>query len=96
MPKPLNILFFDLEVHPKSKQILEYGAIFNDNQHRGKQKEKFEQFAQSATTICGHNILHHDLPILQLNDFRPAFFKKTALTPFIYRYYYFLKNLITL
>ncbi len=69
MPEASNILFFDLEVHPKSKKILEYGAILNTNQYRGKEKEKFKQFIISADTLCGHNIIAHDIPILKNNNF---------------------------
>ncbi|MGK0179591.1 MAG: ATP-dependent DNA helicase RecQ [Nitrospinales bacterium] len=79
MPHTPNILFFDLEVHPKSHKILEYGAVLNEQQYRGKQAKAFEQFGQEAATICGHNIIAHDLPILKEQGFSTSFFQKTTI-----------------
>lgn len=60
-----DILFFDLEVHKTSKQILEIGAVLQEDQFRKSTTESFVQFAKSAEIVCGHNIVDHDLPILQ-------------------------------
>ncbi len=59
-----DILFFDLEVHKKSAQILEIGALLRGDQFRRKSVESFVQFADGANLLCGHNIMDHDLPIL--------------------------------
>jgi ATP-dependent DNA helicase RecQ len=75
----LNILYFDLEVAPKSKKILEYGAILNGNQYRGRDQSTFKTLSQSATTICGHNILQHDIPILKSNHFSLSFISKPSI-----------------
>lgn len=79
MPHSPNILFFDLEVQPKSTKILEYGAILNNQQYRGPQKEKFEQVVSQAVIICGHNIITHDLAILGEHNFLPSFFQKPKI-----------------
>lgn len=62
-----SILFFDLEVHKKSGQILEIGAIFRGDHFRKAALPAFAQFAREADILCGHNILDHDLPILKKN-----------------------------
>jgi ATP-dependent DNA helicase RecQ len=60
-----DILFFDLEVHKKSKHILEIGALLRGDQLRKKSVESFVHFAGGASLLCGHNIIDHDLPILK-------------------------------
>lgn len=60
-----DILFFDLEVHKKSKHILEIGGLLQGDQFRKKSVESFVQFASGAELLCGHNIMDHDLPILK-------------------------------
>jgi hypothetical protein len=56
-----DILFFDLEVHKKSKHILEIGALLRGDQLRKKSVESFVHFAGGASLLCGHNIIDHDL-----------------------------------
>lgn len=65
MPSISNILFFDLEVHKTTKNILEIGAILQEDQFRKSAPEAFFQFGKSAEIVCGHNIVDHDLPILE-------------------------------
>lgn len=65
MLKYPDILFFDLEVNPKSGKIIEFGAELNNNQLRRKRTELLADFFQSAKMVCGHNIIFHDLPILR-------------------------------
>ncbi|PHN08679.1 RecQ family ATP-dependent DNA helicase [Flavilitoribacter nigricans] len=65
MPGISNILFFDLEVHKKSKNILEIGAVLRGDQFRKSAPNAFVQFSESAEIVCGHNIVDHDLPILE-------------------------------
>ncbi len=79
MPNKLNIFYFDLEVDPKSKKILEYGALLNSSQYRGKEQMKFEVLSREANTICGHNILRHDLAVLKKYQFPNSFFEKSII-----------------
>ena len=74
-----DILFFDLEVHPKSQKILDYGAILNRNEYRGINQSKFENFSKTAKILCGHNIIAHDLPILRSHHFSSVFFNKSTI-----------------
>ncbi len=74
-----DIFYFDLEVDPKSKRVLEYGAILNGSQYRGKEATRFESLSKEARTICGHNIIHHDLSILEKNNFPDSIFKKLKI-----------------
>ncbi len=74
-----DILFFDLEVHKKSKHILEIGALLRGDQFRRKSVESFVQFAGGANLLCGHNIVDHDLPILKKYIDNQALFAKPAI-----------------
>ena len=74
-----DILFFDLEVHKKTKHILDIGAILKGDQFRKKSVERFGEFAKNANLICGHNIIDHDLPILKKHLDRASFYTKPAI-----------------
>ncbi|MFK8104466.1 MAG: RecQ family ATP-dependent DNA helicase [Saprospiraceae bacterium] len=75
----LNIFYFDLEVDPRTQKVLEYGSLVNGNQYRGRNKDKFRVLSETADTICGHNILAHDLPILRKQSFPASFFQKSKI-----------------
>lgn len=57
-----TVSFFDLEVNPSSKQILDIGAISSDGLllHRNDLNE-LVYFLSKADFVCGHNIINHDL-----------------------------------
>jgi ATP-dependent DNA helicase RecQ len=57
-----SIAFFDLEVDPKSRQILDIGSVKNDGStfHKTSVLE-FIQFLKGVEFVCGHNILNHDI-----------------------------------
>ena len=74
-----TILYFDLEVAPKTQRILEYGALLNGNIYRGIAREEFERFSRHAMVICGHNIIHHDLPILKEQFVSPSLLSKPSI-----------------
>ncbi|WP_299546928.1 RecQ family ATP-dependent DNA helicase [Seonamhaeicola sp.] len=59
-----NILFLDIESHPKKKKV-DYGATFKGQELHEKSTHKLEQWIKEAEYICGHNILNHDIPILR-------------------------------
>jgi ATP-dependent DNA helicase RecQ len=76
-----DILFFDLEVNKRSKKIQEIGALLQGDQFRKKSLEGFVRFAEKAGLLCGHNIIAHDLPILEnYPDCQPLLFKPTIDT----------------
>ena len=74
-----TILYFDLEVAPKTQRILEYGALLNGNIYRGIAREEFERFSSHAAIICGHNIIHHDLPILEERFIASTFLSRPTI-----------------
>lgn len=64
------ILFFDTEIDPKSKKILDIGGVTNDgNIFHSNSLRDFTSFLNGNTFICGHNIINHDLKYLQQHLF---------------------------
>jgi ATP-dependent DNA helicase RecQ len=60
------IAFFDIEVNPTRKQLLDIGCVLSDESSFHKnQPNEFKSFIEHAEFICGHNILAHDLTYLQ-------------------------------
>ncbi|MCD4818863.1 MAG: RecQ family ATP-dependent DNA helicase [Candidatus Cloacimonetes bacterium] len=56
------IAFFDTEIEPDSKQILDIGAIKSDgNIFHSNSIKDFTYFLENTEFICGHNIIKHDL-----------------------------------
>jgi len=61
-----KITFFDTEVDPKSKTILDIGGIKEDESiYHASNLHGFTQFMQGTQYVCGHNIVAHDLKYLQ-------------------------------
>ncbi len=60
------ITFFDTEIDPKSKKILDIGGVKSDGNifHSNSLKE-FADFLDNTEFICGHNIIRHDLKYIQ-------------------------------
>jgi ATP-dependent DNA helicase RecQ len=60
------VAFFDLEVNPESKKILDIGSIRSDEApfHKNQPRD-FIDFIKDAEFLCGHNIFAHDLKYLQ-------------------------------
>ena len=60
-----QILFFDIEVSESKKTIKDIGAIWNGTHFHKNSITEFAQFVSNASTLCGHNIINHDLQILE-------------------------------
>ncbi|MCR5065472.1 MAG: hypothetical protein K6A67_06835, partial [Bacteroidales bacterium] len=60
------IAFIDTEVDVNSKIVQDYGAVREDGAvlHTQSARE-FEAFVSSCDTLCGHNIINHDLKYLE-------------------------------
>jgi ATP-dependent DNA helicase RecQ len=60
------IIFFDTEIDPRSKKILDIGSIKSDGAifHSNSIKE-FTDLLDNNDFICGHNIIRHDLRYIQ-------------------------------
>ena len=62
----LVLIFIDTEIDPRSKNILDLGAVdSNDNQLHSSSIKDFSDFINGADYLCGHNIIDHDLPVLE-------------------------------
>ena len=59
------LIFIDTEVCPRTKKIMDIGAITTDGQkfHSNNIKD-FAKFIGQYNFLCGHNIVEHDLKYL--------------------------------
>ncbi len=61
----MKLLAFDIEYHPGRKTITSYGTFdLEANLHKGSNVPELIGKLESADVILGHNIIHHDLRIL--------------------------------
>src|SRR5690554_325903 len=57
-----KIVFFDTEINPETKQILDIGALRDDGTKLHNPSPKtFSAFIRKHRYVCGHNIIAHDL-----------------------------------
>ena len=57
-----QITFFDTEVDPKSRRILDIGCVKDDGRKfHSNSMSDFIDFIRDTPFICGHNIFNHDL-----------------------------------
>ena len=59
------ILFLDLEVSVGTQKLKEIGLIKGDQRYKGTDQSQIKTFAQGAKWVGGHNIVNHDLKILE-------------------------------
>ena len=60
------ITFFDTEIAPKSKKVLDIGCIKSDgNIFHSNSINDFVDLLNNDDFICGHNIIRHDLKYIQ-------------------------------
>ena len=59
-----KILYIDIET-TKQGQIKDVGALFNGQELHESQLSKLENWINQAEYICGHNIVAHDIPLLE-------------------------------
>ncbi len=85
--------FFDLEINPEKKKILDIGAIRSDDAifHKNHPGE-FLEFIGKADYLCGHNILAHDLLYLQKYKGEPGFGLDKAIDTLLLSPLLFPKN----
>lgn len=61
-----RIVFFDCEFSTEDKRLYDAGAVYEDGAvYHGSNIEDFQNFLQPAEILCGHNILAHDLKLLE-------------------------------
>ena len=63
-----SIIFFDTEIEPELKTILDLGAVKENGEvfHSSSLKD-FIQFTDETQFICGHNVFNHDLKYIHLD-----------------------------
>ncbi len=74
------IAFIDTEVDVNSKIVQDYGAVREDGAvlHTQSARE-FEAFVSSCDTLCGHNIINHDLKYLEQSLSQTSLSEKTII-----------------
>ena len=87
------IAFFDLEVNPEKRKILDIGASRSDEAFFHKnQSRDFADFIKNADFLCGHNIFAHDLKYLQQEYADPNFGLNKAIDTLLLSPLLFPKN----
>lgn len=83
-----NIVFIDAEIEPKSKKILDLGAVNRDwNKFHSPIQKDFSKFISNYEFICGHNIIEHDLKYIDTlisNKDRVSFIDTLYLSPLLF------------
>ena len=78
------IVFIDTEVDPHSKKVADYGAIREDGAVlHTHSKADFDVFVSKCDTVCGHNIINHDLKYIPLRG-KPAIVDTLFLSPLLF------------
>ena len=74
------IAFIDTEVDVNSKIVQDYGAVREDGAvlHTQSARE-FEAFVSSCDTLCGYNIINHDLKYLEQSLSQTSLSEKTII-----------------
>lgn len=64
-----ELAFIDIEASSDGKKILDFGALQNSGKEfHHTSKKDFLDFIKGAEYLCGHNIIHHDLEVLNENS----------------------------
>ena len=61
-----KIVWFDTETTTDGKNLLDIGAIkADDSYYHGNSVGEFYEYIKDSEFICGHNIVHHDMVIIE-------------------------------
>ena len=89
------IAFIDTEVSVQSKKAVDFGAIKEDGASlHSRSLSKFIDFVSACDTICGHNIIGHDLKYVSLRN-TPTIVDTLFLSPLLFPkrpYHHFVKD----
>ena len=78
------IVFIDTEVNPQTKKVADYGAVREDNAIlHTHSKTDFDAFVSRCDTVCGHNIIRHDLKYTALRG-NPTIVDTLFLSPLLF------------
>jgi len=89
------IVFVDTEVSLQTKKVTDYGAVREDGAVlHTHSKTDFNAFVSNCNTICGHNIINHDLKYITLQG-NPTIIDTLFLSPLLFPqrpYHHLLKD----
>ena len=78
------IVFIDTEVNPLTKKVADYGAVREDGAVlHSHSKADFDAFVSKCETVCGHNIINHDLKYTALRG-NPTIIDTLCLSPLLF------------
>ena len=78
------IAFIDTEVNPHNMKVADYGAVREDGAvMHTHSKADFDTFVSKCETICGHNIINHDLKYTALRG-NPTIVDTLFLSPLLF------------
>ena len=78
------IVFIDTEVNPQTKKVVDYGAVREDGAVlHSRSKANFDAFVSMCDTVCGHNIINHDLKYTSLSG-NPTIVDTLFLSPLLF------------
>ena len=78
------IAFFDTEVNPQTKKVADYGVVREDGAVlHTHSKTDFDAFISMCDTLCGHNIINHDLKYIALRG-NPTIVDTLFLSPLLF------------
>ena len=78
------IVFIDTEVNPQTKKVADYGAVREDGAVlHTHSKADFDAFVSRCGTVCGHNIIRHDLKYTALRG-NPTIVDTLFLSPLLF------------
>ncbi len=78
------IAFFDTEVNPQTKKVAEYGVVREDGAVlHTHSKTDFDAFISMCDTLCGHNIINHDMKYTALRG-NPTIVDTLFLSPLLF------------
>lgn len=78
------IAFIDTEVNPQTKKVADYGAVREDGAVlHTHSKADFDVFVSRCDTVCGHNIINHDLKYIALRG-HPTIVDTLFLSPLLF------------
>ena len=78
------IVFIDTEVNPHTKKVEDYGAVREDGAVlHSHSKADFDAFVSNCDTVCGHNIINHDLQYISVRG-NPIIVDTLFLSPLLF------------
>lgn len=78
------IVFIDTEVSVQTKKVEDYGAERDDGASlHTHSKSDFDAFVSKCDTVCGHNIINHDLKYITLKG-NPTIVDTLFLSPLLF------------